>query len=878
MNFLKAALKANLLKLTLLSGTVLLTFYFFYRVTFINFSPALAVFSFILFLAELHTIFHLYGMFYSLWPRKYKRYPLLNSNRKLKMNIFICACGEPTEIIRDTIAAAVKAKNYYISTVGPQVMPEIIVLNDGKHAKKDNWQEIEQLAHEYGVTHIAREIGGGYKAGNINNGLAMTPTNDPFNTLDIVLDADFAVKEHFLTEIAKPFRDKEVDFAQSPQRYKNEKTWVAKASAAHQIFFFEHICDSKGHDNALFLCGTNFAVRRSALNEIGGMNTKFITEDYATSLEMHLRGMKGVFIPEVIAEGVAPSSLKQYFNQQQRWAKGSFDVSFHYLKQILFGPLTIRQKFHYMLSATYYLIGVRDLILMLAPLPYLLFGVSLIKANTLEYLFFIYLPLFIYNFVLYAVLFRHPIKSLVLDIASFPVFVAAFFSSVLKKNLSFIVTIKSYEKENPFTVYKLQLLVAGLLAFALYYGIKNPVSNNAGVFLNFFWATFDVVVLAIGFYLIVRENYNTQLFEKITLAIPRALAYVGNATFGYSRMTRGVGIVLLTMILGYSAMQVPAVNTLASSLPAELNIAPSKELLVPSQGVYYGYYQPSLNTHPENPITEVVAGEKTSLVMFYQDWGSKSGFNSTLMSKLSSDGRTPIITWEPWDASSGSIDIETHAQYSPQSIIDGEHDEYIRNWARGAAAYNQPFFLRFAHEMNGNWYPWGNSKNDPATYKKMWKHVHDIFEEEGATNVVWVWSPNNTDEFGSSDTILAYYPGDAYVDWVGVSGFNWGTTGTATKWSEFEQIIAAAYAQLKTLNKPIMVAETSSVSAGGDKTAWYKAAIAILPEYAQIKAIVFFNQDIKNADFSLNSGQNYNETAKTAVINNEYMLKNAILK
>lgn len=861
-------------QIVLLGVATLLTAFVVERVNYINTSPALIVFSILLFSAEMHMVFHLYGMIYCLWPRNYKRYTHPNISRSLRINIFICVCGEPSNVVWKTMYAAKKAVHYYMKQTNPIFEPQIYILNDGKVANKDNFQVINQLSEFINIKNITREIPGGYKAGNINNAINATPTSDPVNTLDIVLDADFSAKEFMLTEIVKPFADEKVDFAQSPQRYKNEKTWVAKASAAHQIFFFDHICSSKGHDNALFLCGTNFAIRRNALNDIGGMDDKFITEDYATSLKLHLNGKKGVFIPRVLAEGIAPASLKQYFSQQRRWSKGSFDVSFAFLKQIVFGTLTLRQKFHYLLSATYYLIGVRDFILILAPLPFLLFGVSLVNANSISYLMFIYAPLIITNLILYLILFRHPLKSLVLDIASFPVFAAAFLSSVLKKDLSFIVTIKRYEKENPFSVYKVQLFVAGLLGIGLFISFNRPYSNGAAV-LNYFWAVFDVAVLSLGFYLVFRENYNTRFLDKVLLTPVKLLNFIRTGFNPRSPVLRFICIFAVTLFTGFSVYNIPIfkvhsswINDIESTEPVK-----QKDLLVPFDGVYYGYYKTHFNSHPANPETEIIPEEKTSLVMYYQDWNNEVGFDTEYMLSLSRNGRVPIITWEPWDTSRNYPDLDLNQiEYDPQLIIEGKYDDYIRTWARDAADYKQPFFLRFAHEMNGNWYTWGNM-NGPETYVKMWRHVHDIFADEGATNVIWVWSPNNTDEFGSSESIDNYYPGDNYVDWVAFSGFNWGTGSGYSNWKSFNEIAGSAYGALSKYNKPIMVAETSSASTGGNKTEWFKNTLKEIKEYPMIKAIIFFDEDKHNADFGLNSGQNFEDIVREEIVLDDYFLK-----
>jgi len=502
-----------LLRCWLVLAVVWLTVYVGFRVHYVNLNPALAVFSVLVCLAEMHILLHLYGMFYSLWPRRYQQWEALNLDRNLRCNLFICVCGEPPEVIRETILAAQEAARVYREAIDPIHPPRVVVLNDGFVAKKDNWRAIEAICAEVGAEHIARQTPGGFKAGNINNGLRETATDDPHNTLDIVFDSDFCAKPEFLLEITKPFVDNTIDFVQSPQRYKNEETWVAKAAAAHQIFFFDWICPAKGHDNALFLCGTNFAIRRAALDKVGGVDDRFITEDYATSLELHLAGCKGVFMPKVIALGMAPTSLKQYFTQQQRWSKGNFDVTGAYFKQMFFGPLTVKQKMHYMLSATYYFIGLRDLILMLAPIPYLYFGHSLIRSNSLEFIFIVYAPLLLANTMMYLRMFRFPIKSLVLDLISFPIFTAALFGAVFKQKLGFVVTIKKYERENPISIYKPQMAVGVLLFFGLIYSLTNQQFNGFGTVINYWWAAFNTVFLATGFAMLVVENARWKVWD-----------------------------------------------------------------------------------------------------------------------------------------------------------------------------------------------------------------------------------------------------------------------------------------------------------------------------------------------------------------------------
>jgi hypothetical protein len=304
-----------------------------------------------------------------------------------------------------------------------------------------------------------------------------------------------------------------------------------------------------------------------------------------------------------------------------------------------------------------------------------------------------------------------------------------------------------------------------------------------------------------------------------------------------------------------------------------------EELLVPAYGAYYGYYSPELNIHPENPVVRLSVDDNPSLALYYQDWSEDSGFNIKYMRSLSEKGVVPVVTWEPW-SSDGDSGEPLNMYGNPQRLIlSGAYDEYIKSWAHGAKAYKKPFFLRFAHEMNGNWYPWGNHEPDSAeNYKKMWIYVHNIFEDVGADNVIWVWGPNNTNPYGETHDVLNFYPGDEYVDWTAFSGFNWGTVYDHSIWKDFNVIAYDIYNILDKLGKPIMVAETSSVSYGGDKTGWYyKTLGTFIPQMPKVKAVILFNQNFGRADFKLDSGMDSQYMIQENIAQNDYYLKEPII-
>ena len=119
--------------------------------------------------------------------------------------------------------------------------------------------------------------------------------------------------------------------------------------------------------------------------------------------------------------------------------------------------------------------------------------------------------------------------------------------------------------------------------------------------------------------------------------------------------------------------------------------------------------------------------------------------------------------------------------------------------------------LSFGHEMNGNWYPWGTSQATPAEFVAAWRHIHDLFAAAGATNVIWVWNPNIVNPMPNVE-LAPFWPGSAYVDWVGITGY-FATTGPDT----FAGVYGPTITEVRQFtSKPIIIAETA-VETGPDE-------------------------------------------------------------
>ncbi|MCU1548087.1 MAG: beta-mannanase [Arthrobacter sp.] len=243
-----------------------------------------------------------------------------------------------------------------------------------------------------------------------------------------------------------------------------------------------------------------------------------------------------------------------------------------------------------------------------------------------------------------------------------------------------------------------------------------------------------------------------------------------------------------------------------------------------------------------------LAGESPASVLFYKDFLQAPPISE--MNAVRARGAVPLVTWEPWAWGGG---LEQPA-YSLNRIAAGDFDAHINNWGQALAAWGYPVQLRFAHEMNGNWYPWaeGVNGNRAGDYVRAWQHVHDVVAAAGATNVSWVWSPN-VPYYGSTE-LAGLFPGADYVDVVGLDGYNWGTSASWSGWISPQDLFAPGLAQLRALapGLPILIAETASSEAGGSKASWNTDLVSYLAAQPDVMGFVWFHL-AKEADWRINS-------------------------
>jgi hypothetical protein len=298
-----------------------------------------------------------------------------------------------------------------------------------------------------------------------------------------------------------------------------------------------------------------------------------------------------------------------------------------------------------------------------------------------------------------------------------------------------------------------------------------------------------------------------------------------------------------------------------SSLPAAAGaVAPRPKPATPQRGAYWGAWigdqltgeSPPWDMSAVNRFSEF-AGKGPSLVEFSAPFTECDGsscqvdhFPGEQMTNIRSFGAIPFFSW-----GSQSIPMEgppIEPAFSLARLIAGDYDGYITEFAQAARNWGQPFFLRFDWEMNGNWLPWseGVNGNNPGEYVAAWRHVHDIFTAVGATNATWVWCPYAFPT-GQLAALKRLYPGNAYVDWTCLDGYNWGdNTVNPHPWRSFDAIFHHAYGQVVegiAPKKPMLLAEVASGGSAHAKARWISDMFKELrTHYRRIRGLIWFDQ------------------------------------
>lgn len=329
----------------------------------------------------------------------------------------------------------------------------------------------------------------------------------------IVFDADMNPVPDFVEPLVRMMEsDPTIAFVQTPQYYTNFSTnRVARAASLMQVIFYEYICEAKGIDRIMLLCGTNVIIRMKAMEDVGGFDCSSVTEDFATALNMHQKGWSSLYLNNVCAFGMGPEDLGSLFKQQFRWALGTVGLLPKILKEFFLHPLKhpIKMMVEYILSSSYYIIGWIYLILMLGPSLYLFFDIPIYIFPPVVY-FALVIP---YNIAINFLFFwshsrrGYSISDLfsgvILGILSMPVYMKASAYALLGVKGTFVVTPKDECKSLPLSDLWGQVTLAMISFSTIIYGLLRLYFEGepfVGIIVNIFWSFYYFAIFCSVFY------------------------------------------------------------------------------------------------------------------------------------------------------------------------------------------------------------------------------------------------------------------------------------------------------------------------------------------------------------------------------------------
>ncbi|MGE3858101.1 MAG: glycoside hydrolase family 26 protein [Dehalococcoidia bacterium] len=276
----------------------------------------------------------------------------------------------------------------------------------------------------------------------------------------------------------------------------------------------------------------------------------------------------------------------------------------------------------------------------------------------------------------------------------------------------------------------------------------------------------------------------------------------------------------------------------------------------PVPPVLFGAWQPgapwdgSSRSLENIDALEARLGRRLDIAHWYAGWAYAPRPDVELIRAVTARGALPLITWEPWDYAQGP----EQPRYALDRIARGDFDAYVDTWADDLATLGTPVYLRFAHEMDGDGYPWSVSRNGntPDAYVRAWRHVVGRVRER-AGNVRFVWCPNVTWEGSPRVPYAAVFPGVEHVDVLGLDGYNGGRDVDWGGWQSFPAIVDVSLAALAPLSaQDVWICEVGSAEAGGSKPQWIAEMWAALRERPRITGLVWFNES-READWRIES-------------------------
>ena len=452
----------------------------------LNYSAIL--FSVLLLACEIQGVINFFLFAFMTW--NVDDYEAGHTMKECSVDVFIPTYNEELEILEATIVGCVNMRTDH----------RTYILDDGRR------DEVKELARLYGCHYLTRPDNMHAKAGNIN--YAMKSTEGEFIA---ILDADMIPQPDYLEKTLGYFQDEKVAVVQLPQEFYNIDSVQYAKDKMHwheQQLFYHVIQPGKNNRNAAFWCGSPSIIRRSAMEDVGGVATESITEDFLTSIKLNSRGWKIRYHKEVLAFGIAPQSLYAFNLQRLRWAQGSMKILRSKFNPLIMPGLSIKQRLSHFSAIFTYFDAYQKLLFLLMPSIFLFTNIQPIREDTgIEFLYR-WIPYYILSMVSNILLGRGYFKYFEVEkfnTLKMVTFLKASFTLVLFKALIFRVTPKSADnsiKKRERKELRIQMIILMVILFSILIGFLNVFFNLFFEYTSFimvavalFWSVFNVIIL-----------------------------------------------------------------------------------------------------------------------------------------------------------------------------------------------------------------------------------------------------------------------------------------------------------------------------------------------------------------------------------------------
>lgn len=277
----------------------------------------------------------------------------------------------------------------------------------------------------------------------------------------------------------------------------------------------------------------------------------------------------------------------------------------------------------------------------------------------------------------------------------------------------------------------------------------------------------------------------------------------------------------------------------------------------------WGEFEDAVNAGDIREFEEL-SGKSVAISPFSNFWG-ENYVSSRQLDEIAEYGAVPLMRMMPWGEPYWRPGYQP--DYALERIIDGYFDSFLSDWADEIRKFEKPVMVTFGCEMNGDWFPWsgvfqGRDSTDefgdpteadgPERYIAAYRHIIELFRKRGVENVAWLFQPNSSSHPEEDwNSISAYYPGDEYIDWVGVSLY--GAQFIHESWNSFDALMDPVYEELTSIfpDKPLMLAEwgVGEYPEKGDKATWYREALSKLQtKYVRFEIAIVYHERWQNHD------------------------------